>query len=287
MKILVVGGKRSVGIIQHVAEHNQLFADLEYLYTETYEEIVHELHSRQLAFDGILFTGATPFEYVSSRVQPLIPWEALPHTPQAFLATLLKAGSPHITFRTEFIDLLYFNGIKNIDIINSPAETQTLAEAAVQDDTLYLIPAFSGLGAPYWDSYAKAAIVGMTRTTGKAEIVRAGVECIAYQITDIVKAMSEDAGVKVSELRVDGGPTRNSYLMQFQSDIAEANVQVPDSEELSGIGPAYAAGLALGVWDETIFNKLNRVKYEPNMGKELRDKKYAGWKSAVQTILTK
>ncbi|MBR6616029.1 MAG: hypothetical protein IKK95_08750 [Lachnospiraceae bacterium] len=92
MKILVVGGKRSVGIIQHVAEHNQLFADLEYLYTETYEEIVHELHSRQLAFDGILFTGATPFEYVSSRVQPLIPWEALPHTPQAFLATLLKAG---------------------------------------------------------------------------------------------------------------------------------------------------------------------------------------------------
>ena len=175
----------------------------------------------------------------------------------------------------------------DLKLINSPAETQTLAEAAVQDDTLYLIPAFSGLGAPYWDSYAKAAIVGMTRTTGKAEIVRAGVECIAYQITDIVKAMSEDAGVKVSELRVDGGPTRNSYLMQFQSDIAEANVQVPDSEELSGIGPAYAAGLALGVWDETIFNKLNRVKYEPNMGKELRDKKYAGWKSAVQTILTK
>ena len=175
----------------------------------------------------------------------------------------------------------------DLKLINSPGETQGLAQSAVSDDCLYLIPAFSGLGAPYWDSHAKAAIVGMTRTTGKPEVVRAGVECIAYQITDIVKAMSEDAGVNVEELRVDGGPTRNSYLMQFQSDIAEASVQVPDSEELSGIGPAYAAGLALGVWDDSIFSKLNRVKYEPKMEKELRNKKYNGWKNAVQTILTK
>ncbi len=112
-------------------------------------------------------------------------------------------------------------------------------------------------------------------------------ECIAYQITDIVKAMSEDAGVKVGELRVDGGPTRNGYLMQFQSDIAEAVVQVPDSEELSGIGPAYAAGLRLGVWDESIFGRLKRVKYEPEMEGDIRDKKYAGWKAAVETVLTK
>ena len=175
----------------------------------------------------------------------------------------------------------------DLKLIDSPAETEKLAEEAVSDDSLYLIPAFSGLGAPYWDSHASAAIVGMTRTTGKAEVVRAGVECIAYQITDIVKAMSEDAGVTVSELRVDGGPTRNAYLMQFQSDIAEANVQVPDSEELSGIGPAYAAGLALGVWDEKIFEKLKRVKYEPKMDRELRDSKYQGWLSAVHRVLTK
>lgn len=175
----------------------------------------------------------------------------------------------------------------DLKLIDSPAETEKLAEEAVSDDSLYLIPAFSGLGAPYWDSHASAAIVGMTRTTGKAEVVRAGVECIAYQITDIVKAMSEDAGVTVSELRVDGGPTRNAYLMQFQSDIAEANVQVPDSEELSGIGPAYAAGLALGVWDERIFGKLKRVKYEPKMDRELRDSKYQGWLSAVHRVLTK
>lgn len=175
----------------------------------------------------------------------------------------------------------------DLKLIQSPGETGDLAKEAVSDDTLYLIPAFSGLGAPYWDSHAQAAIVGMTRTTGKAEVVRAGVECIAYQITDIVKAMSEDAGVIVEELRVDGGPTKNDYLMQFQSDIAEAVVQIPDSEELSGIGPAYAAGLALGVWDETIFNKLRRTKYEPRMASELREKKYTGWKNAVKTVLAK
>ena len=175
----------------------------------------------------------------------------------------------------------------DLKLISSPQETEALAREAVKDDRLYLVPAFSGLGAPYWDSRAAAAIVGMTRTTGRAEVVRAGVECIAYQITDIVKAMSQDAQVKVGELRVDGGPTRNSYLMQFQSDIAKAAVQVPDSEELSGIGPAYAAGLALGVWDESIFNKLKRVKYEPKMDGALRDRKYEGWKAAVGTILTR
>ena len=175
----------------------------------------------------------------------------------------------------------------DLKLIASPAETEKLAREAVSDDSLYLIPAFSGLGAPYWDSRAAAAIVGMTRTTGKAEVVRAGVECIAFQITDIVKAMSEDAGVTVSELRGDGGPTKNAYLMQFQSDIARACVQVPDSEELSGIGPAYAAGLALGVWDEKIFEKLKRIKYEPKMDEQLRDRKYQGWLSAVQRILTK
>ena len=175
----------------------------------------------------------------------------------------------------------------DLKLIESPGETGILAREAIQDDELYLIPAFSGLGAPYWDSRATAAIVGMTRTTGKAEVVRAGVECIAYQITDIVKAMCEDAGVRLGELRVDGGPTKNEYLMQFQSDIADVAVQVPDSEELSGIGPAYAAGLALGVWDESVFGRLNRVKYDPGMDGETRKKKYNGWKAAVSTVLTK
>ncbi len=174
-----------------------------------------------------------------------------------------------------------------LNLIQSPVETESLAESALKDDNLYLIPAFSGLGAPYWDSHAAAAIVGMTRATGKAEIVRAGIECIAYQITDIMKAMSKDTDIIVKELRVDGGPTKNAYLMQFQSDIAEVDIRVPDSEELSGIGPAYAAGIELGVWDETVFENLSCKIYKPEMKKAVREKKYRGWKKNIETILTK
>jgi len=175
----------------------------------------------------------------------------------------------------------------DLGMIDSPGETGTIATEAVQDDRLYLVPAFSGLGAPYWDSRATAALVGMTRTTTRAEVVRAGVECIAYQIADIIKAMCEDAGVTVGELRVDGGPTRNAYLMQFQSNISALTVTVPDTEELSGIGPAYAAGLALGIWDETVFEKIGRQEYQPRMDPQIREDKYTGWKEAVSRILTK
>ena len=173
----------------------------------------------------------------------------------------------------------------DLKMIQSPEETQSLAEQAAADDPLYLVPAFSGLGAPYWDSRATAMLTGMTRTTGRAEVVRAGLECIAYQIQDVIEAMSEDSQVKVHELRVDGGPTKNAYLMQFQSDIAGIDVQVPDSDELSGMGPAFAAGMALGLWDQTVFEKLNRKKYAPRMDAELRNKKYEGWKKAVEKVL--
>lgn len=173
----------------------------------------------------------------------------------------------------------------DMEMIQSPADTQKYAEIAMADDEVYLVPAFSGLGAPYWDSKAKAAILGMTRTTRTAEIVRAGLECIAYQITDIVKAMSEDSGICVEDLKVDGGPTRNQYLMQFQSDITQVKVQVPDSEELSGIGPAYAAGMALGLWDAVVFENLERITYEPKMSEVLRYKKYKGWKDAIASVV--
>lgn len=173
----------------------------------------------------------------------------------------------------------------DLKMIGSPQETGELAEQAVSDDALYLVPAFSGLGAPYWDSRATAMFTGMTRTTGRAEIVRAGIECIAYQIRDVMEAMSKDARVEVSELRVDGGPTKNDYLMQFQSDITGIDVQVPDTDELSGMGPAYAAGMALGLWDERIFEKLKRRRYVPEMKKERREKKYDGWKQAVRKVL--
>ena len=175
----------------------------------------------------------------------------------------------------------------DLKLIASPGETEPAARAANPGDHCYLVPAFSGLGAPYWDSKANAAIVGMTRTTGKNEICRAALDCIVYQITDIVKAMGESAGLTIGELRVDGGPTRNKYLMQFQSDMLNIPVRIPDSEELSGIGAAYAAGLAVGMYDESVFNVLKRTSYTPDMAEDVRGGKYAGWKDAVAMVRTK
>ena len=172
----------------------------------------------------------------------------------------------------------------DLKLIEGPGETEALARAANPGDSCYLVPAFSGLGAPYWDSGARAAIVGMSRTTGKNEVVRAALDCIAYQITDIVKAMGESAGVPIGELRVDGGPTRNGYLMQFQSDMLGIPVRIPDSEELSGIGAAWTAGLACGLYDENVFNVLKRTAYAPEMAAQARDEKYAGWQDAVRRV---
>lgn len=176
----------------------------------------------------------------------------------------------------------------DLKLIDSPAETEGLALAANPSDKTYLVPAFTGLGAPYWDSDAAGVLTGLTRTTKKNEVVRAGLDCIAYQITDVVEAMSEESGIAIGELRVDGGPTRNGYLMQFQSDIARVNVQVPSAEELSGIGAAYAAGIAAGIYTrEEVFAKMTRRKFEPKMGEDERNSKYAGWKAAVAQVLTK
>lgn len=176
---------------------------------------------------------------------------------------------------------------KDLKIVGNAKETEELALSANPADTTYLVPAFTGLGAPYWDSEAKAVISGITRTTGQAEIAKAALECIAYQITDIVEAMRQDSGIEIAELRVDGGPTRNRYLMQFQSDMTKIPVQVPDAEELSGIGAAYAAGIALGIFDRQIFERMKRRKFTPQMEADTRDTKYQGWLRAVNMTLTK
>ena len=172
----------------------------------------------------------------------------------------------------------------DLKLIDSPDEVEALARAANPGDRCYLVPAFSGLGAPYWNSEARAAIVGMSRTTGKNEVVRAALDCIAYQITDIVRAMGGSAGVPIDELRVDGGPTRNACLMQFQSDLLGIPVRVPDAEELSGIGAAYAAGRAVGLYGDDVFRALKRAEYTPKLAREIRDEKYAGWLDAVRRV---
>ncbi len=177
---------------------------------------------------------------------------------------------------------------KDLGVISSAKETEELANQANKDDKAYLVPAFTGLGAPYWDSKATGCISGMTRTTGKAEIVRAALDAIAYQITDIVEVMSDTADTKIKELRVDGGPTKNKYLMQFQSDLINTTVRVPQAEELSGIGAAYAAGLSIGVFNkENLFSKMESSVFEPKMQKDLVQSKKNGWKDAVTLVLSK
>lgn len=175
----------------------------------------------------------------------------------------------------------------DLQIITSPGETEALAMEANPKDHTYLVPAFTGLGAPYWDSEAEGILTGMSRTTKRPEIVRAGLDCIAYQITDVVKAMSEEAGVAIGELRVDGGPTKNKYLMQFQSDIANVTVQVPLAEELSGIGAAYAAGIAVGIYEKSVLNHMQRRDYNPQMEESRRNILYNGWKNAVRLVCKK
>lgn len=176
----------------------------------------------------------------------------------------------------------------DLELISSPGETEQLAKESNPADKSYLVPAFTGLGAPYWDSEATGILTGMTRTTKRKEIVRAALDCIAYQITDVIKAMSTESDIDISELRVDGGPTKNKYLMQFQSDIAHVTVQVPSSEELSGIGAAYAAGIAAGIYNKKeVLNKMTRIRFTPQMQPEERAQKYAGWKNAVEQVLHK
>ncbi|SCH94945.1 Glycerol kinase [uncultured Ruminococcus sp.] len=177
--------------------------------------------------------------------------------------------------------------VDDLGLIDSPKMSGKIAFEANPEDTTYLVPAFTGLGAPYWDSKAKAIICGMTRNTGRAEIVRAAEECIGYQITDILTIMSEEASIPLRELRVDGGPTRDKYLMQFQSDMLGIPVRVPAIEELSGVGPAYLAGIAMGVYDSHVFERLERISFTPQMSDETRAKRYSGWKEAVRLVLSK
>lgn len=172
----------------------------------------------------------------------------------------------------------------DIKLISSAAETEALAYEANPEDKTCLVPAFTGLGAPYWCNGARAMIWGMSRLTGKAEIVRAALDCIAYQITDIVRAMEQDTGMWLESLRTDGGPTKNKYLMQFQSDITGAMVDASQTEELSACGAAFMAGIACGVWNTQILESIGRNSFWRTMEPALANEKYAGWKNAVAMV---
>ena len=174
----------------------------------------------------------------------------------------------------------------DVHLIDSVSELEPLVLTANPDDTAVLVPAFTGLSAPYWDSSARAALVNMSRTTGRAEIAKAAQCSIAYQIRDVLAAMSSDAGMALTEIRVDGGPTRNRTLMQFQSDIAACRLMVPDREELSAMGAAYLAGITAGIYDaENIRSTASYTAYVPGMDTAERAGLLGRWQEAVNSVL--
>jgi glycerol kinase len=178
------------------------------------------------------------------------------------------------------------NWLKNeLQLINSASETEELANSVDNTNGAYLVPAFVGLGAPYWDNSARASITGIGRDTNKAHVVRAALESIAYQVKDLIDLMEKKGGIELKELRADGGPTRNNFLMQFQSDMLGREVVRSAIEEVSALGAAFMAGLATGFW-----GSLEEIKslyhsdrtFESHLSFEEKNKLYSGWEKAVE-----
>ncbi|MBS1752110.1 MAG: glycerol kinase GlpK [Bacteroidetes bacterium] len=172
-----------------------------------------------------------------------------------------------------------------LGIIKSSAEVEDLALKVTDSEGVYVVPAFAGLGAPYWDQYARGSVFGMTRGTTSAHIARAALESIAYQTVDVLKAMESDSGIAIKELRVDGGATINNLMMQFQSNILNTRVIRPKVIETTAIGAAYLAGLAVGYWkdmDEIKSQWVAEKTFEPEMAEVTRNQLYKGWLRAVK-----
>ncbi|HYI81486.1 MAG TPA: glycerol kinase GlpK [Thermoleophilaceae bacterium] len=170
-----------------------------------------------------------------------------------------------------------------LGIIRAAAETEELARSLDGNDGVYLVPAFTGLGSPHWDPYARGTIVGLTRGTGRAHLARATLEAIAYQTVDAVRAMEEASGIAFAELKADGGAVHNSWLMRFQADVLGVPVIVPEVSETTALGAAYLAGVATGTWSQSDVRSMWReaARYEPRMPAAQRDELLAGWRRAL------
>lgn len=175
-----------------------------------------------------------------------------------------------------------------LELIRHPEETEFLANRVENAGGVYMVPAFVGLGAPYWDASARGAILGITRGTKKEHVVRAALESIAYQTKDILEVMLDDKNISIDRIRVDGGAAKNNWLMQFQADILNLPVERPVCLETTSLGAAFLAGLGAGYWDEDAIQHLwkKETVFYPGMEKNLRKKLYAGWKRAVEQTLS-
>jgi len=211
------------------------------------------------------------------------------HSDKGLLSTIAWGINGEVTYALEgsiFIAGAAIQWLRDeMRLIDKSEDSQYFAQKIDDNEGVYFVPAFSGLGAPHWDMYARGTIVGLTRSTSKNHIIRAALESVAYQTKDVVNTMSEESGIDLKLLKVDGGATNNKFLMQFQSDILNKKVIRPKVYETTALGAAYLAGLSVNFWKsiEEIQN-TNSVnsEYHPKMNKEIADKYYYNWKRALE-----
>ncbi len=223
----------------------------------------------------LMNTGETPV-FSKNGLLTTIAWGVDGKVEYALEGSIFVAGAAIQWLRDE---------LKIID--NSPASEAAALE--VEDSAgVYVVPAFVGIGAPYWNPYARGTIVGLTRGAGRNHLIRATLESLAYQTCDVLKAMEEDSGVSLASLKVDGGACANNFLMQFQADMIGVNVDRPACIETTALGAAYLAGLACGYWEskEDIVTNWNISRtFTPQMSEDIRNKNTKGWKRAVKAAL--
>ena len=173
---------------------------------------------------------------------------------------------------------------EELGLISNSAESEDCANAVDDSGGVYIVPAFAGLGAPYWDMYARGTITGLTRGSNKNHIIRAALESIAYQTNDLITALKKDSGIKISSLKADGGAAKNGFLMQFQADISEVSIIRPETNEATALGAAFLAGLAVGFWKdkkEILSIPLTHTEFLPSIGNAEREKLLSGWQKAI------
>lgn len=220
----------------------------------------------------LMNTGETPV-YSNNGLVTTIAWGLDGKVNYALEGSIFVAGASIQWLRDE------------LRIIESAADSEYMAKKVKDTNGCYVVPAFTGLGAPYWDQYARGTIVGLSRGVNKYHIIRATLESIGYQVNDVLHAMKADSGIDLAALKVDGGASANDFLMQFQSDIINAPVKRPSCVETTAMGAAYLAGLAVGYWnskEDVIKNWAVDKIFSPIMGEDQRERKIKGWNKAVK-----
>lgn len=214
--------------------------------------------------------------------------DTIEHSKNGLVTTIAWGLNGKITYALEgsvFIAGAAIQWLRDsLRLIDQSQDSEYFASKVSGMSDVYVVPAFTGLGAPYWDMYARGAIFGLTRDTGKNHIIKATLESLAYQTKDILTAMQEDSGIKLSTLKVDGGACVNNMLMQFQADILNTKVERPAVVESTALGAAYLAGIQIGLWKQSDIEKNRKIEktFVPSMEESARAKLYRGWRKAVE-----